>query len=191
MTIVELIITMGIFSLVMIGVSQLFLKSWQNYNFVMHTNDSSVAANKGVSDLVNVLRRVSEADNGSYAVTSANSFDLKIYSDIDKDNVTEKIHYYLNGTSLMVGISNPSGFPPTYPSGDDTSKVVINNVVNTSSQPLFYYYDGSNNAISAPVGAINTVRMVKINLVIYRKEGNLTIESYASMRNLSDHDAIK
>jgi len=191
MTLTELLIAMGIFPLIMIGVSQLFLKSWQNYNFVANTNTASVAANKGASDIVNVLRRVKEADNGSFPITSATSADLKVYSDIDKDGVTEKVHYYLSGTNLMVGISNPSGFPLTYPAGDSTSKIIINNVVNTGAQPLFYYYDGDNNLISSPVGAVNIVRMVKISLAIYRKEGNLNIESYASLRNLSDHDAIK
>ena len=191
MTFSEVIITIGIFSMIMVGVNQLFIKSWQNYNLVMHTNEASIAANRGASEMVNTLRRLGAGDDGSYPILSASSFDLKIFSDIDNDGVSEKVHYYLSGTNLMVGKSNPSGFPLTYPAGDSEAEILIKNVVNSGTQPLFYYYDGVNNTISNPASSLNTVRMIEINLVIDRKEGDLNIESYASLRNLSEHDTIK
>lgn len=191
MTISEVIITIAIFSIVMVGVNQLFIKSWQNYNFVVNTNSASVAANVGISKIVNTLRKLSAGDDGSYSIISANSFDVKFFSDIDKDGVNEKVHYFLSGTNLMLGTSNPSGFPLSYPVGDSETSVLISNVVNSASQPLFYFYNGENNLISSPVGAINTVRMIKVDLIIDRKEGDLNIESYVSLRNLSEHDTIE
>lgn len=192
MTMTEVLVTIGIFSMIMVGVSQLFLKSWQNYNLVMHTNEASVAANRGSSELVNTIRRISNGADGGYPILTAGSFDLKVFSDIDKDEVVEKVHYYLNGTDLMVGISNPiAGTPVTYPNGDSTSSLVVKNIVNDSSHPLFYYYNGTNVLINNPASAINTIRMIEINLVVNRNEGDITIESYASLRNLSEYDTIE
>jgi hypothetical protein len=191
MTFSEVIVTIGIFSIIMIGVNQLFLKSWQNYNLVMHTNEASIAANRGSSEIVNVLRRLGAGDDGSYPILSVGSFDLKIYSDIDNDGVTEKVHYYLSGTNLMVGKSNPSGFPLTYPALDSEAAILIKNVVNSAAQPLFYYYDGDNNTMGSPSSNLNNIRMIEVNLFIDRKEGDLNIESYASLRNLSEHDTIE
>lgn len=190
MTFPEVIVTIAIFSIVMVGVNQLFIKSWQNYNLVIHTSESSIAANRGASEIVNVLRKTTNPDDGSYPILNAGSFDLKFFSDIDKDDVVEKVHYYLNGTNLMVGTSESSGFPPVYPVGDTESSILIRNVVNDGSQPLFYFYDGGNNIISDSAGNLNDIRMIEVNLFIDRREGDLNIESYASLRNLSDYDTI-
>jgi hypothetical protein len=38
---------------------------------------------------------------------------------------------------------------------------------------------------------LNDIHMIKVNLFIDRKEGDLNIESYASLRNLSEHDTIE
>lgn len=190
MTLSEVMVTIAIFSIVMVGVNQLFIKSWQNYNFVMHTSEASIAANRGVSEMVNILRKTTNPDNGAYPILNAGSFDLKFFSDIDNDDVIEKVHYYLSGTNLMVGTSESSGFPPVYPAGDTATSVIIKNVVNSGAQPLFYFYDGQNNIVSDPAGNLNDIRMIEVNLYIDRKEGDLNIESYASLRNLSDYDTI-
>ncbi|MGW8185175.1 MAG: type IV pilus modification PilV family protein [Candidatus Moraniibacteriota bacterium] len=191
MTFSEVIVTIGIFSIIMVGINQLFVKSWKNYSLIIHTSESSIAANQGVNGIINVLRRLGAGDDGSYAIASVGSFDLKIYSDIDNDGVSEKVHYYLNGTDLMVGKSNPSGFPVTYPASDSETEVLIKNVVNGGTQPIFYYYDGENNTMSDPASSLNEIRMIEVNLFIQRNEGDLNIESYASLRNLSEHDTIK
>lgn len=191
MSLSELLIAIGIFSIIMVGVNELFIRSYKNYNLSINTHTASVTANRGVSDIINVLRRMRDGDDGGYPILSANSFDLKIFSDIDKDGVTEKVHYYLSGTNLMVGTSNPSGFPLTYPSIDSASQILVTNVVNTAAQPLFFFYDDENNSISAPVANIIDVKMIEVNLFIDRKEGDLNIDSYASLRNLSENDTIE
>jgi len=191
MSLSELIIAIGIFSIILVGVNELFIRTYKNYNLTMNTHTASVKANRGASETVNVLRRLKSGDDGSYPILNANSFDLKIFSDIDKDGVTEKVHYYLSGTNFMIGTSNPSGFPPTYPTIDSATQILIPDVVNNGSQPLFYYYDGENNIISAPVTNLINLKMIEVNLFVDRKEGDLNIESYASLRNLSENDTIE
>ena len=191
LTLAELLVTMGVFSIVMVGINQLFLKSWQNYNLVMHTSEASIIANRGVSEVVNVLRKIRDGSDGSYPILNADEFDLVVFSDIDKDGIIEKVHYYLDGTNFMVGMTNPSGFPTSYASGDGETKVIIANVTNTSSQSIFHYYNNENNSITAPVSNLIDVRMIKVSLWVDRKEGDLAIESYVSLRNLSENDTIE
>jgi prepilin-type N-terminal cleavage/methylation domain-containing protein len=191
LTLAELLVTMGIFSMVMVGINQLFLKSWQNYNLVMHTSEASIAANRGVSEVVNVLRKIKYGSDGSYPILNADEFDLIVFSDIDKDGVVEKVHYYLDGTNFMVGMTKPGGFPTSYAIGDAETKVIITDVANESSQSIFHYYNNQNNPIAAPVANLIDVRMVKVSLWVDRKEGDLAIESYVSLRNLSENDTIE
>lgn len=191
MTLAELLITIAIFSIIMIGVSQFFIKSWQNYNFIMRTSEASIFANIGMSKIVNSLRGLKVSDNGSYPILSVSGNDIKFFNNTDDDETdAEKIHYYLNGTDLMVGISKSSGFPLTYPTGDSETEILIKNVVNDETQPMFSYYDGANNLITNPADNKNRIRMVGVSIIIAGKDGNLEINSFASLRNLSDNDII-
>ena len=191
MSFVEMIIAIAIFSLLMVGISMFFAKSWKNYNYVMDTSSSSISAKQTIDNMVNIIRKARNADNGNYPIKSADDNDLIIYSDYDKDGITEKLHYYLNEENLMLGISKPSGMPLVYPSGDSNVVTIVENVIN-GSQPIFQYYDGSNNIIGNPSISIAGIRMIKISLTIKSKTANnLNIESFASIRNLNEHDTIQ
>ncbi len=187
-----MIIAIGIFSLMMIGITMFFIKSWNNYNYVMDTNSSSISASQGISKIVNNIRKARSADNGAYPIKSVNDFDLVIFSDYDRDGVTEKMHYYLNSGNLMLGISEPNGVPPTYPNGDTTTSTVVLNVINDASHPIFYYYDSTNNVINNPTANLASIRMIKISLTVQGNSANdVNTESFASLRNLNENDTIQ
>ena len=189
---VEMIIAIGIFSLMMVGITTFFVKSWDNYNYVMDTNSSSISASQGISGIVDNIRRTRNADNGAYPIKSVGDFDLVIFSDYDKDGITEKVHYYLDNGTLKMGSRDPSGVPPTYSAGDSNTSVVVNNVVNNASQPVFYYYDNSNNIINNPDTNLSNIRMIKVNLIVEgNSANNVNTESFASLRNLSENDTIQ
>jgi len=187
----EVIVTIGVFSVIMSGVTLMFTTSWKNYNYIMSTNSASIAANQGMSNIINILRRVRNADNGSYPIESVGDFDLIVFSDLDKDGITERVHYYLNSGNMVVGTSEPSGFPLTYPGTDTTTDIVIKNITNEATEPIFYYYDNANALLSTPVSNLIDVKMIGVNLIIEKRDGDLNIESFASLRNLSDHDRIE
>jgi len=174
------------------AISMLFAKSWSNYKYTMDTNSSSISATQGLNSIIDTIRKARSADNGAYPIKSVADFDLVIFSDKNGDGVTERLHYYIDGENLMVGISEPSGAPPVYSSGDDTSEIVVKNVINDATHPIFYYYDNVNNVISSPASNLPDIRMIKVNLII---EGNsasdVNMESFASLRNLSENDTIQ
>ena len=198
MSLIEMIVAIFIFSLGMAGFSMLFVQSWKQNAYTLEMGQTAVAISQSVNKTVRYIREARQADNGSYPVVSADDNDLVFYCDYDKDGVTERIHMYKSGTDVLLGVREPSsGFPITYAAGDATTSVVAQRIVNTSSQPIFFYYDASypedsvNNPIATPATVPN-VRLVKINLFMNidpnHSPDNVNIQSFAEMRNLNDHD---
>ncbi len=192
MTFLEVIIAIGIFSALMLGIAMLVAKSWSGYHQIMNTGNGSLNIKQGIDQIVDTIRKARNSDNGYYPIKSVGPSDLIIFSDIDKDGITERVHYYISGGNLMMGITKPIGTPPSYPDGDDTAKALVGNIVNDASQPIFKYYDGNNNEIASPATNLPNIKMVKINLIINAGVAkNITEESYASFRNLNEHDTIQ
>ena len=198
MSLIEMIIAIAIFTMGMAGFSTLFLQSWKQNSYTLEMGQTAIAISQSVNKLSRYIREARQADNGSYPVVSANDNDLVFYCDYDKDGVTERIHIYKSGTDIVLGVRDPSGsFPITYASGDATTSVIAQRIVNTGSQPIFLYYDASypedsvNNPNVTPATVPN-VRLVKINLYMNidpnHAPDNVNIQSFAEMRNLNDHD---
>jgi hypothetical protein len=72
---------------------------------------------------------------------------------------------------LKIGSSNPSAFPVSYPAEDEEVKIIGNGIVNTASQPLFYYYnqdypsDVINNPLTTPA-SLQDIGMIQIDLYV-------------------------
>ncbi len=152
-------------------------------------------ANSNVSAMVKEIRTAHNGDNGSYVIESATPTSFIFYSDIDADGKTERVRYYLNGTSLMKGIIKPTGSPITYPSASEQIRVVSDGVQNGAT-PVFSYYDKNwptdtiNNPIVSPVNA-SKVRVVKIylriNTIANDSIHDYVMDSSAMIRTLKDN----
>lgn len=197
MSLIEVIVAIGIFSLGIAGFSALFVKSWQTNAYIYETGQDSFIASRSVSLVVKDLRRAKQAENGDYLIKSASDFDLIVFIDIDNDNDAEKVHYFLdqNADELKRGISQPSSSnPPTYSFGDDLTEVLASHIVNGLDDPLFSYF--SNNYMSdqtpfnVPVdsGELINIRLVKVKLSVdvkpYHSPDHVAIESFAQLRNI-------
>ena len=193
----EVMVAIAIMLIAMEGFTLLFLKSWDTNKFILEEGMASAAASRATGKIVSQLRSVRQADNGDYPIESADDFDFKAYLDIDKDGVTERVHYFLDqGTDqLKVGVTDPvAGTPVSYPAADDTVSIMANYVVNESTDPVFYYYnqnypgDTVNNPIATPA-AIDQIRLVRVHLYVninpVHAPDNINIESFADLRNLN------
>lgn len=192
MTIIEAIMAIAIFVIGIEGFVLLFTKSWQMNSFTLESGMASFIASRGVQTTIDVIRNARQADNGAFTIISANDNDLVIYSDIDKDNTVERVHYYLDNGNFKVGVTEPTDdVPPVYPAGDQTVNSVADYVVNNAGAPLFSYYDIDNNLLVTPA-VVNNIKMARVYLEInidpIRAPDNIVIQSYASIRNLSEYD---
>ena len=196
-TLAEMLISIAIFSLILIGTLLLIKYIYKNYGYAMEQGLSLNAVQKGIKVLTDDIRGVRAADSGAYAVVSADKFDFVFYTDVNNDKITERVHYYLQSQTIKKGVTKPSGTPPSYPNGEQTTTTLVTHVVNTAAQPLFYYYDTNypadqtNNPIAVPVTDVNKIRLVKAdifyNLNPFRAPDNVRLESFVEMRNLKDN----
>ncbi len=197
MSFIEMIMAIAILFIGMEGVTLLLLKSWDNNKFVLEMGNASFIASRGVGQVISEIRKSRQADNGDYPIESGDDFDLKLYIDIDNDGDTERVHYYLNGSSLYRGITNPvSGFPVTYPAGDDTTQVLAGSIANTPTDPVFYYYnddyptDTVKNPLTTPI-SVSDARMIKVHLMVnidpLHAPDHINIESFVELRNLNNY----
>jgi hypothetical protein len=123
--------------------------------------------------MVGYIRGTRQADDGSYPVKSANANDLVIYSDYNKDGITERIHFYKNGQNVLMGVRVPSTtMPRTYAAGDQQVITIASSIVNSATEPIFFYFDknfaGSETAnppLATPATVAN-IRIIKIHLKI-------------------------
>lgn len=195
MSLVEMIVAIGIFSMGMLGFTLLFVNSWSQNKYTIEMGQTAMAVSQGVNEMARYIRETRQADNGSYPVVSANDNDVVFYGDYDRDGVTERIHIYKSGTDIILGIREPSGgFPVTYASGDGTTRVIAQRIVNTGSQPIFYYYGSDYPVNNVPLNpaTVPNIRLVQIDLYMNidpnHAPDNVSIQTFTEMRNLNDHD---
>jgi prepilin-type N-terminal cleavage/methylation domain-containing protein len=197
LSLVEMLVVTVIFSLILIGALMLIKYIYKNYGFAMEQGLSLNEVQKGLKVLTDDIRGGRQADSGAYTIVSADKFDFVFYADIDKDNITERIHYYLQDNSIKKGVTSPAGTPASYPSEDQSTVTLVTHIINSDDQPLFYFYDTNyptdqtNNPLAVPVSDINKIRLVKIdmfyNLDPFRAPDNIRLESFVEMRNLKDN----
>jgi prepilin-type N-terminal cleavage/methylation domain-containing protein len=197
LTLLEMIIAVFIFLLMMNGVVLLIKYIYRNYGFSMEQGISVNAVQRSLKIMVDDIRGAQQADSGAYALKGADDFDFTFYADVDKDGVTERVHYFFENETIKKGTCEPSGSPSVYPVNDQSVAVLAEHVVNTTGQPLFSYYnvnypaDLVNNPIATPVSQIIQIRMVKTdvryNLDPNRAPDNIRLESFVTLRNLKDN----
>jgi Tfp pilus assembly protein PilV len=197
MSLIEMLMAIFILLIGLEGITLLFLNSWKMNKFVLETGNASLIASRTVEVIVRDIRRARQADNGDYPIESGGDSDLKVYIDIDGDGVTERVHYYLSNGSVFRGVTKPNATVPiTYPSGDQTTLLLAQYISNTSSDPVFFYYnknypsDTINNPLATPI-AVENVRLIKVHLLVnidpVHAPDNINVESFAELRNLNNY----
>lgn len=198
MSLVEMLIAISIFTIGILGFTQLFVHSWRQNSYTIEMGQTAMATSQGVNKMVQYLREVRQGDDGSYPVISANDNDLVVFGDYDKDDITERLHFYRSGSDVLMGIRKPNtGMPKTYAIGDAETKIIASHIVNDAGTPIFAYYDSNypedsvNNPIDTPAMVPN-VRLIRIdlrmNIDLNRAPDNIQIQSFVEIRNLNDHD---
>ena len=201
MTLIEMMVAISIMVIAIMGFTLLFIRSWRTNSYVIEMGQSSFAVSQSMSTMVSYLRKVRQGDDGSYPIVSAGDNDLVVYSDYNKDGVTERLHFYLQNSQIKLGITSPTGgMPKSYPAGDQSTVILAGSIVNTDSDHLFYYYNNNypadvvNNPVATPASVAN-VRLIKIFLKINvdpnRAPDNIQTESFVELRNLNDYDRMK
>ncbi|MDD5396975.1 MAG: prepilin-type N-terminal cleavage/methylation domain-containing protein [Candidatus Moranbacteria bacterium] len=198
-TLVETLVAIAIFVIGIQATVMLASKTIQNKSYAMEMGKSSFVVSRSIGDLTQYIRRARQSDAGSYPIVSADKNDFVFYSDYNKDDKTERLHVYLTGGKVYMKVCVPSEtFPKTYTTCAETTRLLADHIVNTTSDPLFSYYNkdypgGANNPVATPAD-VSEIRLVKIFLKINinpnRAPDNIQQETFVELRNLNDYDRL-
>lgn len=194
-TLVELVIALGIMTIVITIVSELLIEGVRIQDFLSQQTDATSAARKSFAVMTKQIREIADGDNGEYAIVEATASSFIFYSDIDADDATEQIQYFIDITDLKRIIIEPIGEPAVYLPENGVETVIAQHIVNDtySNTPLFVYYNGDypgdiiNNPLVDPVD-ITEVALVKIQLDINvnpnRIPDTTQLQTFIQIRNL-------
>lgn len=183
LSLLEIIIVLGIFSMIMVVWMNLFINGFKLFPFVFKQSESVSKAEYGVNMMVKEIRNSTMGDNGSYVLEAASDNSLIFYSDIDLDGNVERVRYLIENEEFKKAVIKPTGNPVEYLTANETITIIAKNVKNNTT-PVFYYYDGDNNIL--PTEAILTqTKMIKVRLELgMERPENYILESYTQIRNL-------
>ncbi|USN53929.1 MAG: hypothetical protein H6760_02050 [Candidatus Nomurabacteria bacterium] len=189
----EVTVTIAIFSFIMVGVLSFIASSYQSY---FKLNDRTSTLSKGRSAMERMLKEIRgarESSLGAYPINSATANEFIFYANIDSDDLTERVRYTLSGSTLSRGVIKPVGTPLQYLPANEVVSNLATDIYNGAT-PTFAYYDdtytGSEAALSFPVTATN-VRYVQFTLKVDETPGSppeaVELVSSATIRNLKDN----
>jgi len=187
MTVVEMVIVIGVFSLVMLGTTVIFAALWRAQTVTIHGGRDALSASHAITRVADMLRGARRADNGAYVLVRCEASELIFFADADGDNDTERIRVFRDGDMIFMGIIQPSSSIPTTYDGEETVRVIARSVMdNPENIPLFSYYDAENNLLNEAM--VSAVRMVRIMVTVGdntpRAQSPTTITTMISLRNL-------
>jgi prepilin-type N-terminal cleavage/methylation domain-containing protein len=200
MTLIEMLVAIAVMLIVTEGFTYMLVRSWDSNKSIIEMGLASTTASRSVNRTIVQLRAIKQADNGDYPIEEADDFDLTIYTDIDDDGVTERVHYFLDlaTDTFKRGVTEPNAtIPVTYNNGDTTVTTLAQFITNESTEPVFSYYnddypgDTVNNPLATPasLGSIQLVKVwLKVNIDPVHAPENINVESFVDLRNLHGYE---
>jgi prepilin-type N-terminal cleavage/methylation domain-containing protein len=191
-TLVETLIAIFIITLIGLAIVNFQIDIFSLNKISSDNLNAQTDARRALKSMTAELRSMSPSDNGSYALALVSTSSVIFYSNIDTDNTKEQIRYFQNDNILKKGvIKSVNG---VYNPGTEVITSLVSNLANSSSSPIFYYYDknydGTNTALTYPIN-IPSIRLIKINIDIdkdiTKNPAALNITTQVSLRNLKDN----
>lgn len=195
-TLVETLVAISIIILINGILSVFIVRSFDVNRYTIEQGLNTAIVQNTLYTLSRYIREARQSDEGGYLIKSANEFEITFFSNVDTDADIERVHVYLEGTDLKVGLSETSGFPPEYPGSDEEIKTMASNIANTASEPIFAYYnkdypsDVVNNPLEIPPSP-SDISLIRINIYANidpeHVPNRTQIETFVRPRNI-DYD---
>lgn len=190
-TMLELLVALGIFSLIIVSVAWLVIHGFR-YNAVIWEQLKTQSDGRRVlRETVDVVRKAEQSSIGSYPIANAGAYDLIVYSNIDFDSYREKVRFWLDGTTLKRNTVKPSGSPLSYSGAGQTVELAHDAVNIAKGEAVFSYFDENYTGVEAPMAQpVDTtkIRIIRVRLELEKDPTEtpkpLRVESTVQVRNL-------
>jgi len=134
-TLIEMLVAIFLFSIITIGLIAIFSNIFSSANKQNSLVASQDLARKLCSNITNQLRNAQTGSDGSYAIDTAGDQELAFHVNLDSGASLERVRYYLQNGKLYQGVENYLN--NTYSTSTEKSVMVLDNVANSPSTPLF------------------------------------------------------
>ena len=166
-TLIEIIISMAIFTMVAMVIS-FFTLDISNFSFFFgETLVAQQELQQSLKVIVREIRSMGPSNNGSYPIIASSANSLTFYSDIDDDGLFERLRYYVEDNIFKKAVIKPTGNPLVYNPAEENIYELVNNVTNAGSVFEYYSrdYTGSEASLPAPID-IPSVKTIKVSLTV-------------------------
>lgn len=183
-TLIEILIAITITAILTIVINRFIVQSYKSITFNSEQSEAIEQARDAMEIMIREIRSANVSEQGAYALLTTAEHNFVYYSDIDDDQETEKIRYFLDGSELKKVVTEP-GISMDYGGAAVTSTIA--SYVNNQADPIFIYYDSD----YLEVSAINDIRLIniqlKINVTPERAPGDYWARTDVNLRNLKDN----
>lgn len=189
LTLVELLVVMAVGAIVLIALTSFIARGFPVSRAVLAQASAAETARLHLQRISKALREARYADTGAYPLVEMEPARVVFYSDVDGDDVTERLRYELRGSTLERGVIKPSGEPLRYDEDDEVTTVVAQGVRN-GTEPVFIYYSGAYPAEETPLlpADLTEVKYIQFRLVIDTDPAHdplpIDVVSQVHLRNL-------
>lgn len=98
-TLIETLIAIAVFTIAMGAVAGAIVMIYRVYGYNWQQALAIEEARRGIEVIVKEIRQARTGDDGSYPIEIADDKEFVFYSDIDHDNQTERVRYFLGSVS--------------------------------------------------------------------------------------------
>jgi len=183
-TLIELFVVISILGIISTIVLNFVVMSFKATRFEEEQAEAVKQARDAMNVMKTEIRGANNSAHGDYPLAVVNNQQFAFYSDIDKDDVFEKIDYFLDGLVLKKSVIEPDA------SGNYGAAPVVNVIaeyVNNQTEDIFSYYD-SNYATTTSVNNIRLINItLKINVTPEIAPADIYVETDVSLRNLKSN----
>lgn len=184
MTLIEVVVAIGMITLVMVAVSDSAISLYRANTLGVGSMNQISQGRRAAQLITTDIRQTNIGSNGANAISTMSPYGITFYSDIPNGYGSQKITYAINGTTLTRSVTQP-GTPATYSSAPSvsTASEFVKNV--TDNVPLFRFYDYVGNEI-VDMNQTSGVRVIEVALRTQGSVGNnpFTLTSRVTLRNL-------
>jgi hypothetical protein len=194
-SLIELMVGVVLMAIVIAVGTAFWIQSTGNYNFFVSQYSIIDIANQSIRQMSNELRQTREAMNGAYPLAILEDNQLAYYADLVGDGTVVRVRYFVEGTKLFRGITQPSGNPPAYDVATERIQLIADGLA-LDGNPIFVYYDGNwpgdteNNPLPYWQRPLET-RLIEIRLALEYQSGQSTqvyeTSSTVQLRNLKSN----
>ena len=191
-TIVETIVVIALFSILSLVVTNAIHAMYRYNDYTFAQAYQVQHARRGIEAMVQDLREMTFADDGTFPLAVMEEHQVGFYSDIDQDQSVEYVEYEVATTTLYKRVYNATDTIPAYDlTAPDETYILSEYVQNIDqSTSTFRYYDANGlemNGASDIVDARYIETQLIINIDPIHDPGQYMLRSSAALRNVKEN----